>query len=180
MSNLGPGLVLALDLSTTTGFAVGRPGDDPPKWGAIILPKEKGRGAVAASFEDWLDGMLEQHKPTRLVYEAPLPPNLQGDRETCYITYGLAVAAEACAWRAGIEVWSHSSQTIRTAVIGRAHLTEEEKRMRPRPTVKTAIVAPWIKSMGWDIQENNAADAVVVWAYATGFRHAGFGKRRAA
>lgn len=178
--SLFPTRVFALDLSTTTGWACGNVGDTPPQWGVVILPKDKGHGAVAATFEDWLDGMLEQHKPTRLVYEAPLPPNLQGDRETCYITYGLAVAAEACAWRAGIEVWSHSSQTIRTAVIGRAHLTEEEKRLRPRPTVKTAIVAPWLKSMGWDIQENNAADAAVVWAYACGLRHAGFGKRRAA
>lgn len=124
--------------------------------------------------------MLEQHKPARVVYEAPLPPNLQGDRETCYITYGLAVAAEACAWRAGIEVFSHSSTTIRSAVIGRAHLTEEEKRSRPRPTVKTAIVAPWIKAQGWNVPENNAADAVVCWAYACGMRHPGFGKRRAA
>ena len=179
--NLDPSVVLALDLSTTTGWAVGKPGDNPPCWGAVILPKEKGRGAVAAAFEDWLDDMLDRYKPSRVVYEAPLPPNLQGDRETCYITYGLAVATEACAFRAGLhQPYSHSSTTIRSAVIGRAHLNEEEKRIRPRVTVKTAIVAPWIKAQGWEVPENNAADAVVVWAYSTGVRHSGFGKRRAA
>lgn len=180
MSALGPGRVIALDLSTTVGFAIGRPGDSPPVWGAIILPKEKGRGAVCATFEDWLDATLEETRPSRLVYEAPLPPNLHNDAATAFYTYGLALAAEACAFRQGIEVFSHSSQTIRTAVIGRAHLTEVEKNTRPRPSVKKAIVLPWIIAQGWNVTEHNACDAIVAWAYATGTRHALFGKRRAA
>lgn len=180
MNNLGSGKVLGLDLSPVVGFCWGYAGD-VPRWGAVILPKEKGQGAVCAALEDWLDEFIENERPDAIAYEAPLPPNLQGDREACIYSYGLTFAAEGCAYRASILIRPHSLDTLRGAVIGRTRLTAEEKAIRnPRLTVKTAIVAPWVKSMGWDISDPDARDAAVVWAYAVGVRHAEFRKRRAA
>lgn len=180
MSNLGPGKVLALDLSTETGWAFGRPGPGCPEWGFIELPKEESRAAVIARFEDWLDAAIDRLKPDAVVYEAPFGPQQQRDVLSCFYAYALAGATEACCFRAQVPFRSHSVETIRTAVLGRKTLTEDEKRMKPRVTVKTQIVAPWIKSQGWDISNHNSRDAAVVWAYATGYRHALFGKRRAA
>lgn len=178
MTKLGPGKVLGLDLSPTVGWCFGRPGD-VPRWGAIVLPKEKGYGACCASLEDWLDGFLEAECPDLISYEAPLAPDQQGDRESCVYNYGLPFAAMGCASRVKIPIISHSLDTLRGAVIGRTRLTDAEKRVRnPRLTVKAAIVAPWVKAQGWDITDPNARDAAVVWSYEVGLRHPGFRLRR--
>lgn len=179
MTSLGPGRVLALDLATVCGWAAGRPGDSPPAWGAVILPREHGRGAVCAAYEDWLDGRIAELAPALVAYEAPLNPHQQRDRESCFFAFGLAMATEGCAWRAGVECRPYALDTIRSAVLGRKTLTEEEKAIRPRVSVKTAIVAPFISSLGWAVPQPDAADALIVWLYATGHRHAGFRKRAA-
>lgn len=178
--SLGPGKVLGLDLSPTLGWAFGRPGDTEPRWGALILPKEKGYGAVCASLEDWLDEFIETEQPDLISFEAPLAPDQQGSRESCIYNYGLPFAAQGCAHRFQLPIVSHSLDTLRGAVIGRTRLTDIEKRVRPHLTVKTGIIAPWVKSMGWEISEPNARDAAVVWAYECGIRHEAFGKRRVA
>jgi hypothetical protein len=175
-----PGGVLCLDLATETGWAYGHPGDPAPAWGVWRLPKHVGRGAVCAAFEDELDRLLAELRPVRLVYEAPLPANLQGSADTAFILIGLAFATEGCGHRSELLTVSRSSGTFRNAVIGRSRLTDEEKRARPKLTVKTAIVAPWIAAQGWKITDHNGADAAVVWAYETGIRHAAFGRRRTA
>lgn len=177
--SLGPGRVLGLDLSPTFGWCFGRPGDSP-RWGARDLRKDISYGAVCANLEDWLDDFLTLEKPDLISFEAPLAPDDQGSRESCVYNYGLPFAAQGCAHRAQIPIVSHSLDTLRGAVIGRTRLTDIEKRVRPHLTVKTAIVAPWVKSMGWEISEPNARDAAVVWAYECGIRHANFGKRRVA
>ena len=177
MSKLAPGLVLGLDLSPKVGWALGRPGD-APRWGMRELPKEDGLGACCATFEDWLDEFLENERPDLISYEAPLAPDLQGSRETCEYNYGLPFAARGCAFRAQIEIVSHSIDTLRGAVIGRTRLTEDEKRVRPRLTVKKAIIEPWVRSMGWSIGDDNARDAAVVWGYEVGMRHEMFGRKR--
>ena len=176
---LGLQKIVGLDLSPTIGFAVGYAGE-VPRWGAVKLPKDAGYGAVCAAFEDWLEQFLETEKPDLVVYEAPLAPDQQGDRESCVYAYGLAFAAMGSVWRAGIPIEWHGVDTLRGAVIGRTKLTAEEKRRRPRPTVKTLIVEPWIKAQGWDISHPDARDAAVVWAYSVGMRHPAFGRRRAA
>lgn len=180
MSNLGPGKVLGLDLSPTVGWAFGRPGDREPRWGEYKLRKDISYGAVCADFEDWLDAFIAREKPDLISFEAPLAPDQQGSRESCVYNYGLPFAAQGCAHRASVPIISHSLDTLRSAVIGRTRLTDLEKRVRPQLSVKSAIIAPWVISQGWDISEPNARDAAVVWAYEIGVRHAGFGKRRAA
>lgn len=179
MKELLPFKVVGLDLSPTIGFAVGCAGE-VPRWGAVVLPKTSGYGAVCAAFEDWFDQFLETEKPDEVAYEAPLAPNNQGDREAAVYNFGLMFAAHGCCWRAGLIPLSHSLDTVRGAVIGRTQLTQKEKAVRPRPTVKTQIVSPWVKSMGWDISNPDARDAAVVWAYRTGIRHINFRKKRAA
>lgn len=179
MSELVPFRVLGLDVSPTLGWCYGAKGE-VPRWGAVILPKPAGHGAVCAALEDWLDQFLENERPDAVSYEAPLAPDRQGDRESCIYNYGLTFAVEGCCWRAGIKPVNHSLDTLRGAVIGRKQLTEAEKAIRPRQSVKSLIVAPWVKAQGWDITEPNARDAAVVFAYETGIRHAGFGRRRAA
>ena len=177
---MGQGGILCLDLATDTGWAYGHPGDSAPAWGVWKLPRHLGRGAMCSAFQDALDKALDELKPSRLVYEAPLPANLQGNADAAFILIGLAFATDGCGSRWEVDTRSRSSDTFRNAVIGRSRLNDEEKRERPKKTVKTAIVAPWIQSMGWSITDHNAADAAVAWAYETGIRHANFNRRRVA
>lgn len=174
------GGALGLDLAWACGWAYGLREDAAPEWGVWRLPGHVSRGSAIAALEDELERFLEEQSPLLVAYEAPLPPHLQTDANTAFILIGLSGAVEACCSRYNIPVISRSSTTYRSAVIGRAHLTDEEKRQKPRPTVKTAIVEPWIQSQGWSISDDNGRDAAVVWAYETGHRHPNFGRRRAA
>jgi len=180
------GGILCLDLGgNATGWAYGHIGDAAPSWGVWRPERRAGeldisRGQKGNTLETALDQIIEERRPSRIFYEAPLAADQQGNADTAFILIGLAMVVETTADRWGIPLRSRSSDTYRSAVIGRSRLTDAEKRTRPKPTVKTAIVAPWIESMGWNIPENNAADAAVIWAYETGIRHADFGKRRAA
>jgi len=174
------GGILCLDIATDTGWAYGLPGDPAPVWGVWRFPAHVSRGAAGAALEDELEKKLDEYQPCRLVFEAPLPANLQTNAASAFMLIGMAFATESCAHRCEVPVFSRSSDTFRNAVIGRSHLHDDEKRERPRPTVKTRIVAPRIAARGWKIPDHNAADAAVVWAYETGIRHAMFNKRRAA
>jgi len=151
-----------------------------PFWGVWKLPGHISRGVAGMALENELESCMETWRPSMLGYEAPLPPNLQTNAESARILIGLAMAAEISAARFEIPVISRSSQVYRTAVIGRSHLTDEEKAARPRMTVKSAIVAPWIRAHGWQITEHDAADAVVGLCYELGIRHSGFRKKKAA
>ena len=180
------GGILCLDLAgMATGWAYGHPGDAAPSWG-VWRPERRvgepdiGRGQKGHVLETALDDIIEDRRPVGIFYEAPLAADQQGNTDTAFILIGLAMIVEATADRWRIPVKSRGSGTYRSAVIGRSQLTEEERQVRPKLTVKTAIVAPWIASMGWDITDHNAADAAVIFAYETGIRHANFGRRRMA
>ena len=174
------GGILFLDLALSTGWAYGHPGDARPTWGVCKLPGHISRGAAGMALENELDAHLDTLKPVRIGYEAPLPANLQTDAQSAFVLIGLAMLVESCAHRWSVPLVSRQSQQVRQAVIGRSYLTDEEKRSRPKPSVKKAIVLPWITKMGWSINQHDAADAAVGWAYEAGIRHPDFRKRRAA
>jgi hypothetical protein len=168
-----------LDLSRAgTGFAYGDSLDRPPVTGVWKLPgDEYEHGRTWAALDNELGTLLKLVRPLLVGIEAPLPPRFQTTPESGRLAFGLTATAEQTCYRFSIECRLVKSETARSKVIGRAHLDEHEKRARE--TVKTAIVAPWVRSMGWDIPNHNAADAAVGWAFLIGHRYVKPKKRAA-
>lgn len=161
--------VLALDISTSCGWAFGCPGDAMPEWGVWELPgPAETFGRRFNAFENVVLDAFDRHQPTVVYVERPIP-QVTNNVITAEITYGLhAILALHC-HRHDLSLERPSVQMIRSKVMGRSSLTPAEKALRLK--VKPTIVEPWIRSMGWqDISHNDARDAAAVWAYATGVR----------
>lgn len=179
----GPGGCLFLDLSrAATGWSYGVDLSCQPDSGVWLLPgDEYSRGRTFAALDNQLAAAIKILRPLRIGYEAPIPAgNLQGKTtaETMRLQLGLAATVEQTAYRFKLPIDSVASSTARAVVIGRARLNDDEKR--DRLDVKSAIVAPWIASMGWNIRSHDAADAAVGLAYLLGHRFSRPSKRKAA
>lgn len=172
------GGVLFLDLSTETGWAYGLPGSGQPHWGVWKLPDTFDLGRRMCAFENVLLEFFDKYRPSLVSIEAPLPANQQSNASTAEILIGLAIVTEMCAYRWKIKFARRSSHTVRSAVIGRSRITQDEKRQRG--SVKKTIVEPWIAAMGWVIPNHNARDAAIGWAYETGIRAGASKAQRAA
>ena len=147
-------LVLALDLSTKVGWACGRAGGEPDH-GVLLLPKGvAGLGAVACAF---LDGLMDLHEVQhfeRVVMEAPLPPQAQTHAHTARLQLYLAGAVETWCYRRSIECREAAAPTVRKAVLGSGRAKKPE-------------VIAWCQAQGWNPTDDNAADALALWRYAT-------------
>lgn len=179
----GPGGILFLDLArNATGWAYGTDLSVQPDSGVWLLPgDEYSRGRTWAALDNQLAAAIKLLRPVRLGYEAPIPAgNLQGKTtaETMRLQLGLAATVEQTAYRFKLPIDSVASSTARAVVIGRARLNDDEKR--ERLDVKSAIVAPWVTSMGWRIRDHNSADASVGLAYMFGHRASRPSRKKAA
>jgi hypothetical protein len=179
----GPGGVIFLDLArAATGWAYGVDLSCQPDSGVWLLPgDEYSRGRTYAALDNQLAALIKLVRPSRIGYEAPIPAgNLQGKTtaETMRLQLGCAATVEQTAYRFKLPIDSVASSTVRSVVIGRAYMNEEEKRAGL--DVKSALVAPWITSMGWTIRDHNARDSVVGLAYILGHRASRPSRRKAA
>lgn len=163
------GCILALDVSTSCGWAAGCPGDAIPEWGVWELPgPAETFGRRFNAFENAILDAFDRHQPTVVYVERPIP-QVTNNVITAELTYGLhAILALHC-HRHELRLERPSVQMIRSKVMGRSSLTPIEKAANMK--VKPTIVAPWIISMGWgEITHPDARDATAVWAFACGLR----------
>ena len=152
------GGILALDLSSRTGWAYGRPGDARPLCGVWVLPRG-GLGRMLASFENELDDAITVHRPRLLFVEAPLPPGRQSGMLAVRQQLGLAGAAESTAYRHGLRYREQAASTVRRAVLGTARFA---------PGTVKGLVLDHCRRLGWPAPDDNAADACLAWAFACG------------
>jgi hypothetical protein len=166
--------VLALDLSTSVGWAFGESADLIPKWGVWVLPgPEHSLGLRFNSFRNAIEDALDKFQPDEVWVERPIP---QRDNNVVAgeMTLGLHAHLSQMIFDARtddnreLRFERPSVDMVRSKVIGRSRLTEAERKARMK--VKPTIVKPWIEKMGWGIDHPDAADAAIVWAYAIGLR----------
>lgn len=154
-----PGGILALDLSSITGWAVGprrlQIGDKPIAGTWHLATSDA--GALFASFENELEDALILHAPSILVVEAPLPLTAISNTTVWRQQLGLACLAETSAWRHSVLFREQSAGDMRRAIVGTA---QRKKGM----TIKD-IVGTWVRAQGWHAVDNNAADALLVYEF---------------
>lgn len=153
-----PGGILALDLSTRCGWAYGLQGADKPAFGVWMLPTlGSGLGRVLGAFENELLDAIAVHAPSLMIVEAPLPPVGQTATSTMELQLGLNGMAAASAWRHEIVFKQAAASSVRLEVIGTGRFA--------RGQAKTQVMA-YCRSIGWDVPDDNAADAALLWRYS--------------
>ena len=154
--------IVALDIATQTGIAVGSSGSNPTCWSVDI-----GKGlSEAARFSNILkltQGLIATHEPDLVVCEA----FIGGDKASAYLI-GLAACVRGCAYNRGIKVEMVFPATVRKHFLGKALTSRDFPGMKVAKA-KIAIkerVAAQCRAIGWKVPDLDAADAAATWDWA--------------
>ena len=152
-------LVLALDLATRTGWAIGEPGKTPVSGSIRFASQGASHEAIFARAFAWAGEIIENNAPTTIVWEAPMPTSFNRGRTTSDVTtilFGLPAIVGAAAYRLGIyDVRKANTKDVRNHFIGC-----NPKRARAKP-----LVMRQCRAMGWEVEDDNEADALAVWHF---------------
>lgn len=146
--------ILALDLSSHTGWAIGSE-DESPRYGTKhIKGVAKNLGPFAHEFDLWLRKTLghEGGRPDRVVFEAPILAR----RSTVFIQrmlMGLAYHVELVCAELQIDCREADLQTIKHFWTGNG-------------AADKAQMIRMAELYGFSPEDDNAADALALWHYA--------------
>jgi hypothetical protein len=153
--------ILALDLATNTGFAFGDTAWLKPEFGSIRFgSRGASYPAIFAAALSWASERFLEWQPDRIVYEEPL--QFRGGRSrggNDELAHGLPAIMMAVAHLRGcFEIRHATPKQIRLHFIGENPKREVAKR-------KTIVRC---RQVGWNVEDDNAADACALWSYACG------------
>lgn len=156
-------VVLTLDLATTTGWCLGRLGEQP-QYGAWALGNDAWTNRyqrLADSIVSKVEAAERRGAPiTRIYYEAPLP-RAQRDVNVAALAFGLAAITVYVAGRLHIHHEARHVGKARAAVLGTSRFA---KGPDGKVDVK-AEVDRLCRLQGWAIGQADARDAFVVWKF---------------
>lgn len=152
-------MILALDTGTATGVAMGKIGEKPTL-STLRLPDgaRSDVGRFFSVFDERLTQIVEQTRPTLIVFEAPfLGPMLAKNMHSARRVIGLPCVVEMVAHRAGVECAEAVIFDVRGFLLGK------------RGAKKHAVI-PEIVARGLSPANDHEADAAAVWLYAAHLR----------
>lgn len=165
-------VLLALDVATICGFAVGEIGTENPRTalelatsGGIPQPLSGthriGRpgipdGQFYANYEQWVDDLITIHNPAMVVYEAPF---ISGGNKmhAAFRLLGMSAITDLICYKKSVPVRSAHNATVRKYFCG----TGNAKREIMKQKIKDAC-----DLRGWKYEDDNHADALAVWEYS--------------
>ena len=144
--------ILALDLATHTGWACGD-ADGEPRFGVKVIGKPGEEiGKFASLFDEWFFHFVAEEEPRMIVFESPILA-AKTTPATARKLMGLAFLTELVAYRWGIECRE-------------VHLQQVKKFMTGNGRADKAAMIAAARGHGWLVNDDNAADALGVWALA--------------
>lgn len=151
--------VLALDLASLSGWAMGEPGGTPTHGTIRFASAGASHEAIFAGAMNWMAKMIAEHQINIVVWEAPLAASFKRGTTTVNVTtvlYGLPAVIGAVAFNKGIhDVYKADTKAVRLHFIG---------RNLPRAAAKK-LVKYQCGKMGWNVRDDNEADALATWSY---------------
>lgn len=143
----------AFDIATRTGWCCGG-GESIPRHGSRHFPqfKDLGPGAGFFAFEQWVADLIANLKPDVVVFEAPI---LAGKTQiaTTRRLQGMAAIVEKVAYEADCRCFEATLSSVKKYFAG--HGRAEKPAMMKAATDR-----------GFDIGNDDEADACAVWLYA--------------
>lgn len=155
-------LVLALDLATEAGWALGRPGDDEPLSGTVRFAKKgASHGAIGKGAFDWFIGFIREHEIEQAVIEQEVrKPQYKSSHDSNDVTRGLIWQFRFMLFKRGIYeprgLTMAPVNSVRKFFLGDGNLPSEEAKYR---TVQRC------RALCWNPADDNAADALAIWAW---------------
>lgn len=165
--------LLALDLATVTGYAVGDPelherltaleaygrGDNAKPFSGShrIAPPGTPLGVFCIRYEDWLGDMLLVHQATHVVFEAPWVGG-KTSQDVARKLMGLAILTETVATRAKVPwIREANNASVRKHFIGKGR---GDRKTLKRLTIEAC------QNRGWEPRNDDEADALALFDYA--------------
>lgn len=150
-------MVLALDLATRTGFAFGRVTDSKPTSGSIRFGgiENISRAARYRDYRKWLADLVNTIDADVVCYERPFVGGGKININTVRLLFGLAEHTEELFYASGIKLREASISEVRT------HFCDGRS---PRGPEGKALVQAKCRLLGWEFDDDNAADAMALWS----------------
>lgn len=149
-------MLLALDIASLTGWALGGPADGAPRTGTWLLHglDDYGLDRSLATLHETVREFCRCHAVEIVAIEAPMTP--QGrSAHTATALISLVAVARAAVQRHGARLRLVHVQTVRKHFVGQG-----------RPDNPKQAVMDRCRLLGWQFEDDNAADAAALWAYA--------------
>ena len=153
--------ILALDIASNTGIAVGSVGSIPLAWSENL-----GKAPDERRFSNVLrltDRLIREHKPDFIAVEAAI-----GGKTTSHFLVGLVACVRGCAFNRGVPCEALHLGSIRKHFLGKA-LTTRDFPGLSHAKAKQAIKAEVVKRcnlLGWNPPDHDSADAMALLDYA--------------
>lgn len=151
--------ILALDLASVSGWAVGEPGGTPKHGSVRFASAGASHEAVFAKAAIWFADIIFEQEPKLIVWEAPLPTSFSRGRttsDTTSLLFGLPAVIGAIAYQQGIyDIRKAETREVRQHFIG----------CNPKRAAAKPLTMAQCRAMGWEVADDNEADALAVWSY---------------
>lgn len=151
--------ILALDLARRMGWSYGTPGTLPRHGSVTLGPPGSDIDTIGAAFVRWLTDFKKLNPVDVLYVEAPVSASHMAGKTnatTLLNLYGLYALSVVIGKMAGIGKRRIASvQHVRKHFLGTA-----------RPADKKKAVIARCRQLGWQPEDDNAADALALWDFA--------------
>ncbi len=138
--------VLALDLASVSGWAVGEPGGKPAHGSHRFARAGASHEAIFAGAVRWLNGIMNEHDPRIVVWEAPMPTSFgTTNLNTTTLLYGLPAVIGAITYLRGVyDIRKADTRAVRMHFIG----------CNPKRAMAKPMVIRQCNKMGWPVSTN--------------------------
>ena len=145
-----------------TGVAVGKPGNAPTTW-SVSLGKVGDDDAKFSHALVLTHKLIEEHRPRLLAIEAPV-----GGPKASHLLIGLVACIRGVARNRGVAVATYPINSIRKHFMGRALAKRDYPALSVYAAQKAmkSEVMQRCRLLGWDVPDDNAADAAALWDFA--------------
>lgn len=154
--------ILAFDIASRAGIAFGVAGETP-RATSVDLGKKLPEAQRFSKMIQATKHFLERFEPDVVVYEGVV-----GGPKTSHFLVGIAACFVGEATRLGYDPKSCSLGAVRSHFLGK-HLTTRHfphmKHAAAKLEIKRAVIAR-CHQLGWQVQDDNEADACALWDYA--------------
>lgn len=153
--------VVALDLASSTGVAVGKPNSAPVAWTVAL-----GKASEDERFSRILvltDQLIREHEPDLVAIEAAI-----GGRDASQFLIGLVSCVRGCCANRKVRCEMYHLGSIRKHFLGKA-LTQKDfpglSKVKAKAAIKQTVVDR-CRLLGWEPQTHDEADAMALLDYA--------------
>jgi len=159
-------MILALDLATVVGFALGDLRGVKISGSRRLPSTGDDIGLFACSFEDWLTIGLKRHRPEKVVYEQPIMRGSDTTLATCRKLYGMAWETERVCRRL-VKLGALPPFPVQEINISdwRVHFLGRGNVPRDRKSIKAAVMQ-MCRVRGFHFDDDNEAEAIAILDYA--------------